>query len=125
MVADPNNSRFKQVVDRDGKKIGQVQPMSGGSSFQASVLCKREGRKKPRCSRYRGWGASAGEDPRMVYLVLAHWCLRGATCPDAKARVALKRFGGVSSLGGRIAVVLISSIGKGGCRGHMNVRLRR
>ena len=92
VVADPHNMRFKRVVDSDGKMVGQVQPFAGSGGFQAFVLCKREGHTKPRCSRYRGWKAAAGEDPQMVYRVLAHWCLCGANCANTQAHMALKRF---------------------------------
>ena len=88
VVSDPN-LRYKRVVNIAGEVLGQLQPMSGCDSFRAFVLCKQH---KPRCSRSRGWRASSGEDPNMVFRVLAHWCLCGAASANTGEHMALTRF---------------------------------
>ena len=93
VVAD-ENPRYKNVV-RDGRVLGQLQPMVANGNYRMFALCFCS-KHKERCSRSRGWNHNAvGETPDHVHRVLAHWVIRGhddADCKSTSLHMGLSRF---------------------------------
>ena len=86
------NPRYTNVVNVEGKVIGQLQVnIAGDRPCSAAALCWHSGHTE-RCSRRRGWSPNSTESPHMVDWVLAHWLLKASQCVSTAKHMQEKRY---------------------------------
>ena len=83
--------RYQNILDDDGRVIGQLQVMLGDGPYRAAALCLC-GEHKERCSRTRGWRCDGSEQPQHVDRVLARWVRDAGDYKGSPDHMKARRF---------------------------------
>ena len=81
--------QYYSVVDDDGNKIGQIQPMAGMFGYKAAAVCKIK-KHKGRCARLRAWRMTT-EHPDRTDWALAWWLHQGLHVESTEDHMLVKR----------------------------------